>query len=70
MLQEDNHCLHYELINIHLFREGNGRIARIFSDLMPWMAGYPTQELNRFRVENYSTYIEALNQEIKKTTEE
>jgi cell filamentation protein len=53
--------VHCELIHIHPFREGNGRTARIFADLMANRAGYPSLELSRFRQENYTDYVEALN---------
>lgn len=60
-LIEDIAVIHCELIHIHPFREGNGRTARIFADLMANRAGYPSLELSRFRQENYSDYIDALN---------
>jgi cell filamentation protein len=60
-LIEDIAVVHCELIHIHPFREGNGRSARIIADLMANRAGYPSLELSRFRKENYSEYIEALN---------
>jgi cell filamentation protein len=60
-LIEDIAIVHCELIHIHPFREGNGRTARIFSDLMANRAGYPTLDLNKFRKENYPDYVFALN---------
>ena len=60
-LIEDIAIVHCELIHIHPFREGNGRTSRIFADLMANRAGYPSLELDKFRKENYSKYIEALN---------
>jgi len=60
-LIEDIAIIHCELIHIHPFREGNGRTARIFADLMANRAGYPSLELNKFRNENYPKYIKALN---------
>ena len=53
--------MHCELIHIHPIKEGNGRTARIFADLMANRAGYPSLELNKFRKDNYPEYIEALN---------
>ena len=50
-----------ELIHIHPFREGNGRTAWVFADLMANRAGYPSLELNKFREASYPDYIEALN---------
>ena len=60
-LIEDIAIIHCELIHIHPFREGNGRTARIFADLMANRAGYPSLGLNKFRNENYPDYIKALN---------
>jgi cell filamentation protein len=60
-LIEDIAIVHCELIHIHPFREGNGRTARIFADLMASRAGYPSLNLNKFREDYYSNYIEALN---------
>ena len=60
-LIEDIAIVHCELIHIHPFREGNGRTARVFADLMANRAGYPSLELNKFREVNYPDYIEALN---------
>jgi cell filamentation protein len=60
-LIEDIAIVHCELIHIHTFREGNGRTARIFADLMANRAGYPSLDLNKFRKDKYPQYIEALN---------
>ena len=60
-LIEDIAIVHCELIHIHPFREGNGRTARIFADLMANRAGYPSLDLNKFRNDKYPQYIEALN---------
>ena len=60
-LIEDIAIVHCELIHIHPFREGNGRTARIFADLMSNRSGYPSLDLNKFRKDNYPQYIEALN---------
>ena len=60
-LIEDIAIVHCELIHIHPFREGNGRTARIFADLMANRAGYPSLDLNKFRTDKYPQYIEALN---------
>ena len=60
-LIEDIAIVHCELIHIHPFREGNGRTSRIFADLMANRAGYPSLQLDKFRKDNYSAYIEALN---------
>jgi len=60
-LIEDIAIVHCELIHIHPFREGNGRTARVFADLMANRAGYASLELNKFRQGNYPEYINALN---------
>jgi cell filamentation protein len=60
-LIEDIAIVHCELIHIHPFREGNGRTARIFADLMANRAGYSSLNLNKFREDNYQQYIDALN---------
>ena len=36
--------VHTELVLIHPFREGNGRLARMLSILMAYQAGLPTLE--------------------------
>ena len=59
-LIEDIAIVHCELIHIHPFREGNGRTARIFADLMTNRAEYPSLKLNKFREDNYPQYIHAL----------
>ena len=38
--------VHAELLLIHPFREGNGRLARWLADLMALQAGYPVPEYN------------------------
>ena len=60
-LIEDIAIVHCELIHIHPFREGNGRTARIFADLMASRAGYPSLNLNKFREDYYQKYVDALN---------
>jgi cell filamentation protein len=60
-LIEDIAIVHCELIHIHPFREGNGRTFRILADLMANRAGFTSLEFDKFRKENYSQYIDALN---------
>jgi cell filamentation protein len=60
-LIEDIAIVYCELVHVHPFREGNGRTARVFADLMANRAGYPSLELNKFRKDNYPQYIDALN---------
>lgn len=47
----------WRLTNIHPFRDGNGRVARLLSNFILWRAGYPTLIL---RKEERDAYYEAL----------
>ncbi len=40
-----NKEVHEELVLIHPFREGNGRVARLLSTLMAFQAGLPMGKL-------------------------
>ena len=54
--------VHVELILIHPFREGNGRIARLLSVLMALQAGLPPpdfSELQEAKREEYFTAVQA-----------
>jgi len=57
--------VHVELILIYPFREGNGRTARLLSDLMALQAGY--SPLNYITIDQtipqniYNKYIEAIH---------
>jgi cell filamentation protein len=42
---------HIELVLIHPFREGNGRVARILSTLMALQAGLPLLDFGLITVE-------------------
>jgi len=52
--------VHVELVLIHPFREGNGRIARLFSVLMGLQAGLPPLEFSSLRGRNRERYFEAV----------
>ncbi len=60
-LIEDIAVTHVELIHIHPFREGNGRTARIFANLIAVRAGYDRLNFENFRRDYYDRYIKALN---------
>jgi cell filamentation protein len=53
---------HVELIHIHPFREGNGRTARIFANLISLRAGFGEINLENFSRNYYDRYIDALNE--------
>lgn len=50
---------HVELILIHPFREGNGRIARLLADVMATQAGYGPLDYSSWSVER-AHYIQAI----------
>lgn len=52
---------HVELILIHPFREGNGRISRLVADVMAWQAGFSSMDYSVW--DNDKTrYISAIHQ--------
>lgn len=53
--------VHVELILIHPFREGNGRVVRILSTLMASQAGLPLLEFDAIKGEKKKEYIEAIH---------
>lgn len=53
--------IHIELILIHPFREGNGRLGRLLINLMALQAGFNWLD---FSLMNYSEYIAAIHQGI------
>lgn len=61
--------VHVELILIHPFREGNGRVARLLADLMAMQAGYPPLNYAAIdQIENpdgFSRYIAAIHAGLK-----
>lgn len=52
--------VHVELVLIHPFREGNGRIARLLSVLMGLQAGLPPLEFSNLRGKKRERYFEAV----------
>lgn len=67
LLDEVARCIaqvHAELLLIHPFREGNGRLARWVSDLMAFQAGLPAPDygfLGRNAIRRRTAYLEAVN---------
>ncbi len=53
--------VHVELILIHPFREGNGRVARLLSTLMALQAGYPPLDFSFIKNEKKEEYFKAVN---------
>lgn len=51
---------HTELILIHPFREGNGRLARLLSDLMGWQAQLPTLDFGGITGKKKREYLAAV----------
>lgn len=52
---------HVELILIHPFREGNGRLSRVLATIMALQAGYPPPDFS-WLVQNKAAYIVAIHQ--------
>ena len=53
--------VHVELVLIHPFREGNGRVARILSTLMASQAGLPVLNFKDITGRNRKEYFVAIN---------
>lgn len=57
--------VHVELIIIHPFREGNGRVSRLLANLMASQAGYPMLNFSPIdktkTLEGFNRYIEAIH---------
>lgn len=52
--------VHGELLLIHPFREGNGRLARLLADLMAFQAGLPPLDFGFIKGKNKKIYYEAI----------
>ncbi len=52
--------VHTELVLIHPFREGNGRIARMLATLMAVQAGYPPLDFGGIRGKRKEAYFAAI----------
>lgn len=65
MLVEALGVVHVELIIIHPFREGNGRVARLLANLMAMQSDYPALNFSSIdKTENpngFNKYIEAIH---------
>ena len=57
---EDIAIVHAEFLVIHPFRDGNGRLGRLVSDLMALQADYPTLDLGITRMEDVERYFAAV----------
>src|SRR6266545_3551892 len=53
--------VHAELILLHLFRDGNGRCARVLATLMGLQAGLPALNFSGVRGEEKRRYIAAVH---------
>ena len=49
-----------ELLFIHPFREGNGRLARLLAGLISLKAGYDFLSLEKIRLERFNEYVAAV----------
>lgn len=53
--------VHVELVLIHPFREGNGRVARLLADLMAMQADYPPLDYSDLEKGQWKKYIAAIH---------
>ncbi len=60
---------HVELVLIHPFREGNGRLARMFSILMALQAGLPPLDFSLIAEEKKQAYFAAIQAGLDKNYE-
>lgn len=56
---------HVELILIHPFRDGNGRVARLLATIMAIQAGFPPLDFQSL-VDNKAAYVEAIHAGVSK----
>jgi cell filamentation protein len=61
--------VHTELVLIHPFREGNGRITRLLSTLMALQAGFPLLDFRPIVGEKKSAYFSAVQAGLDKNYE-
>jgi len=61
--------VHIELILIHPFREGNGRVARILSTLMAFQAGLPMLNFRDITDKKRKEYFAAINSGLSRNYE-
>ncbi|QWR76044.1 Fic/DOC family protein [Candidatus Magnetomonas plexicatena] len=53
--------VHVELLLIHPFREGNGRVARLLADLMAMQADLPPLNYVQLESKKWGNYIKAIH---------
>jgi cell filamentation protein len=58
--------MHVELVLIHPFRDGNGRLARLLSTLMALQAGLPLLDFGVLTGEKKTAYIAAIHSGLDK----
>ncbi|MFH1859707.1 MAG: Fic family protein [bacterium] len=61
--------VHSEFLLVHPFREGNGRIARLISDLMALQSDFPVLDFNFSKRRTRDNYINAVTQGYKQNYE-
>jgi cell filamentation protein len=59
-LIKDCSGVHAELLFIHPFRDGNGRVARILANLMMYKAGYERLKFEKLKGKLWDEYINAV----------
>lgn len=57
--------VHAELVLIHPFREGNGRLARLLSIVMGWQAQLPTLDFSGIKGKKNKEYFSAVRAGVK-----
>jgi cell filamentation protein len=58
--------VHVELVLIHPFREGNGRLARVLATLMALQAGWPLLDFSSIRGRTRAAYFAAVRAGMKR----
>ena len=58
--------VHTELLLIHPFREGNGRLSRLLAMLMALQAGLPPLDFSEFEGERKEEYFAAVRKGLDK----
>lgn len=61
--------VHVELVLIHPFREGNGRVARMLSILMSLQAGLPSLDFGNIRGKKRKEYFSAVQEGLDRNYE-
>jgi cell filamentation protein len=61
--------VHAELVLIHPFREGNGRVARLICSIMAYQAGYPTLDFSMIKGAKKREYFSAVQSAMGKDYE-